>query len=346
MSLDFCKRTPKVELHAHLNGSISRETIEKLAMKKNPELYKDLRICFDKGKAETLDNVFQMFKLIHQISDNTEAIYTIAYDVIHEFSADNVKYLELRSTPRDVPSSGMTKSSYIEAILKAIEDCHKENLDIVVKFLLAIDRRNDLSVAKETVDLAERYSRLSGGTVVGIDLSGDPTVGDACTLVPILRDAKFRGLKLALHLAEVPAVEETEEVLKILPDRIGHGTCLHPNAGGSQGLVDTVLQHRIPLELCLTSNVICQTVAHVDNHHFKYWYDQGHPCAICTDDKGVFSTSLSEEYCLAAETFGLTRKDIWTLSYNCIDMIFAEEAVKQDLKSKWNSVKSYELNCE
>ncbi|KAL3867509.1 hypothetical protein ACJMK2_044708 [Sinanodonta woodiana] len=319
MSLDFCKRIPKVELHAHLNGSISEETIKKLAMKKNPELYKDWRMSVDKGKVGTIDNVFQIFKLIHQISDNTEAIYTIAYDVIHEFSADNVKYLELRSTPRDAPSMGMTKISYIEAILKAIEDCHKEKLDIVVKLLLAIDRRNDLSIAKETVDLAERYSKLSGGTVVGVDLSGDPSV---------------------------PAVDETEEMLKIIPDRIGHGTCLHPDAGGSQGLVDTVLQHRIPLELCLTSNMTCETVSHVDNHHFKYWYDQGLPCAICTDDKGVFSTSLSEEYCLVAETFGLTRNDIWTLSYNSIDLIFAEEAVKQDLRSKWNSVKSYELNSE
>ncbi|KAL3867511.1 hypothetical protein ACJMK2_044708 [Sinanodonta woodiana] len=315
-------------------------------MKKNPELYKDWRMSVDKGKVGTIDNVFQIFKLIHQISDNTEAIYTIAYDVIHEFSADNVKYLELRSTPRDAPSMGMTKISYIEAILKAIEDCHKEKLDIVVKLLLAIDRRNDLSIAKETVDLAERYSKLSGGTVVGVDLSGDPSVGDARTLVPVLRDAKCRGLKLALHLAEVPAVDETEEMLKIIPDRIGHGTCLHPDAGGSQGLVDTVLQHRIPLELCLTSNMTCETVSHVDNHHFKYWYDQGLPCAICTDDKGVFSTSLSEEYCLVAETFGLTRNDIWTLSYNSIDLIFAEEAVKQDLRSKWNSVKSYELNSE
>ncbi|KAL3867510.1 hypothetical protein ACJMK2_044708 [Sinanodonta woodiana] len=264
MSLDFCKRIPKVELHAHLNGSISEETIKKLAMKKNPELYKDWRMSVDKGKVGTIDNVFQIFKLIHQISDNTEAIYTIAYDVIHEFSADNVKYLELRSTPRDAPSMGMTKISYIEAILKAIEDCHKEKLDIVVKLLLAIDRRNDLSIAKETVDLAERYSKLSGGTVVGVDLSGDPSVGDARTLVPVLRDAKCRGLKLALHLAEVPAVDETEEMLKIIPDRIGHGTCLHPDAGGSQGLVDTVLQHRIPL--VMTSSLNCMSLKPAMSH--------------------------------------------------------------------------------
>lgn len=70
----------------------------------------------------------------------------------------------------------MTKSSYVEAVLKAIEVCSKENLDIVVKFLLAIDRRNGVDVAKETVELAEKYHRSSGGIVVGVDLSGDPKV--------------------------------------------------------------------------------------------------------------------------------------------------------------------------
>jgi adenosine deaminase len=101
----------------------------------------------------------------------------MTYDVIHEFAAENVKYLELRSTPREVTATGMTKSSYVEAVLRAIEVCSKENdLDIVVKFLLAIDRRNGVDVAKETVELAEKYHRSSGGIVVGVDLSGDPKV--------------------------------------------------------------------------------------------------------------------------------------------------------------------------
>ena len=103
--------------------------------------------------------------------------FQITYDVIHEFAEENVKYLELRTTPREVTATGMTKESYIESVLKAIEDCSKEGLDIVVRLLLAIDRRNSVDVAKRTVELADKYSRLSGGIVVGIDLSGDPKAG-------------------------------------------------------------------------------------------------------------------------------------------------------------------------
>lgn len=70
----------------------------------------------------------------------------------------------------------MTKEKYVEAILQAITDCEKENLDIIVRLILAIDRRNGVEVAMETVNLAAKYRESSGGKVVGIDLSGDPKV--------------------------------------------------------------------------------------------------------------------------------------------------------------------------
>lgn len=100
--------------------------------------------------------------------------------MIREFAADNVKYLELRSTPRAVPSNGMTKTSYIGTILRAIDECHSTpDLDIVVRLLLSVDRRCPVSDAMDTVNLAAEYMHRTDGIVVGIDLSGDPKVGDS-----------------------------------------------------------------------------------------------------------------------------------------------------------------------
>lgn len=98
--------------------------------------------------------------------------------MIHEFCDDNVRYLELRSTPREVTETGMTKELYVDAVLRAIRDCEAENLDIKVKLLLAIDRRNGVQVGHDTVKLAQKFRESHTDLVVGIDLSGDPSVSE------------------------------------------------------------------------------------------------------------------------------------------------------------------------
>ncbi|XP_022611943.1 adenosine deaminase-like protein [Seriola dumerili] len=332
----FYRQLPKVELHAHLNGSVSSQTIEKL-IKRKPHLnIEHSMTAIGKGQRRTLDECFQVFKVIHQLVDTEEDILMVTTDVIREFAADSVKYLELRSTPREEKHTGLTKKGYIETVIRAIQLCKNEGLDIDVRFLVAIDRRNGAEVAMETVALAEQFLLSSDGLVVGLDLSGDPTVGDGKSLLPALERAKNCGLKLSLHLSEVPSqLEESDLLLNLPPDRIGHGTFLHPEVGGSQNLVNKVLKNNIPLELCLTSNVKGQTVPCYSQHHFNYWYQLGHPSVICTDDKGVFSTDLSQEYQLTASTFGLSHETVWKLSQQAIDCIFAPQTVKQQLKQKW-----------
>jgi len=145
---------------------------------------------------------------------------------------------------------------------------------------------------------------------------------------------------LALHLSEIPnQKKETQVLLDLLPDRIGHGTFLNSSEGGSLDLVDFVRHHQIPLELCLTSNIKSQTVPSYDQHHFGFWYSIAHPSVICTDDKGVFATHLSQEYQLAAETFNLNQSQVWDLSYESIDYIFASDRTRSELRRKWNHLK-------
>uniref|UniRef100_A0A3B5QUZ7 N6-Methyl-AMP deaminase n=1 Tax=Xiphophorus maculatus TaxID=8083 RepID=A0A3B5QUZ7_XIPMA len=310
---EFYKDLPKVELHAHLNGSVSVQTMEKLIRRKPHLNIEHSMTAIGKGQRRTLDECFEVFKVIHKLVDTEEDILMVATDVIKEFAADNVKYLELRSTPREENHTRLTKKSYIETVIKAIQQCKNEGVDIDVRFLVAIDRRNGAEVAMETVKLAEEFMLSSGGLVVGIDLSGDPTVPSQ--------------------------LEESELLLNLPPDRIGHGTFLHPEMGGSQSLVDRAVKGRIPLEICLTSNVKGQTVPTYSQHHFRYWYQLGHPCVICTDDKGVFCTDSSQEYQLAASAFGLRPEAVWTLSERAVDCIFAGDEVKQQLRQKWTELK-------
>ncbi|KAI5105401.1 adenosine deaminase-like protein, partial [Silurus meridionalis] len=340
----FYRQIPKVELHAHLNGSVSLATMEKLIARKPHLNIESSRTAIHSGQCRTLNECFQVFKVIHQLVDSQEDILMVAKAVIEEFAADGVKYLELRSTPREETKTGLSKRSYIETVLEAIHQCKQEEVDIDVRFLVSVDRRNGHEVAMETVKLAEDFMLSSDGVVVGLDLSGDPTVSHGKDLLPALQRARNCGLKLALHMSEVPSQKEESELLLALPpDRIGHGTFLHPEVGGSDGLVDKVCKMNIPLELCLTSNVKGQTVPSYDKHHFQYWYKRQHPCVPCTDDKGVFCTDLSQEYHLAASTFGLNQEAVWALSQQAIQCSFAPEALKQKLEQRWDELRPHIL---
>ena len=100
----------------------------------------------------------------------------VTKDVIKEFADDGVKYLELRSTPREENATGMTKKTYVESILEGIKQSKEEKVDIDVRYLISIDRRGGPSAAKEAVKLAEEFFLSTEDTVLGLDLSGDPAV--------------------------------------------------------------------------------------------------------------------------------------------------------------------------
>lgn len=103
--------------------------------------------------------------------------------MIREFRADNVRYLELRTTPRASPSNGMTKRSHIATVVRAMNSAMDEHCGfIIVRLLLAIDRRTDVENAMDTVKMAVEFRDSSKGLVVGVDLSGDPEV----LLTPLL----------------------------------------------------------------------------------------------------------------------------------------------------------------
>lgn len=343
---NYFKKIPKIELHAHINGSISSETIKKLIQRKSTKekgqnnVVSQWETTILKGDEKNLDECFKMWDFIYPLVDDTEAVFLVTKSVIEDFAQDNVRYLELRSTPRTNPKTGMTKESYIEAVLAAIEEAKTTVPDITVRFIAAINRKYGPADALHTVQLASAIKAKGNGTIVGIDLSGDPKANKSTDFVPALKLAKDNGLKLALHIAEVPDIDETRVLLSLIPDRIGHGTCIHPENGGADDLVKIVEKHLIPIELCLTSNVKTKTVPSYTEHHMDYWYNgKKHPCIVCTDDKGVFSITLSEEYSIMAKTFNLTEEEVWDLTLNSIDYIFENDSVKNALKETWKAEK-------
>lgn len=333
-SNNFCQRLPKVELHAHLNGSLSPNTLRTLYKMQNPSEDSEVEkySCIIE-RHTTLEECFKTFAIAHSLTNTPEAIFIATCDVIKEFMDDNVIYLELRSTPRSVEGQ-MTKKEYIEAIIRAIKKCKVSCPNIVVKSLISVDRKQGYEAASENIRLAMSYAKEYPDIVVGIDLSGDPTKGDA--FIELLEDSRKAGLKIAAHCAEVANETDSMDIINFKPDRLGHCTCTHPNLQGSIALFETLCRLKIPIELCLTSNVKCKTVPSYADHHFKYFYKVGHPLCIATDDKGVFNTSLTKEFEIVHSIFDLQREDLVKICKSSIAYSFADDEEKQRLLSILN----------
>ena len=94
-------------------------------------------------------------------------------------------------------------------------------------------------------------------------------------------------------------------------------------------------KRQVPVEICLSSNLWCRSVPSLEEHHVKLLHADGHPFCICTDDKSAFDTCLSQEYAMAQGALGLTNQQVFELSFQTIDMTFASDQVKEDLKDLW-----------
>eukprot|EP00850_Spirogloea_muscicola_P001660 SM000006S19425 [mRNA] locus=s6:588855:599099:- [translate_table: standard] len=343
--LPYCKALPKIELHAHLNGSIRDSTIRDLASRCPEPFAADAHKLTKRGD-RSLAECFKLFDLIHKLTTNHEIITRIAQEVVEDFAADNVIYLEIRTTPKSSPERQITKKSYIEAVLAGLhcgisstssserssstEVGHEDMLGmpretkmgIRVQLLLSIDRRESADAAMETVRLADEY-RDRG--VAGVDLSGNPSVGNWSTFLPALLWAREHRLPVTLHCGEVPNAEEVKAMLAFKPERIGHVCCLEEAEWAA------LLTSNIPVEICLTSNIMTDSVSTYSSHHFVDMYKVDHPTIICTDDCGVFSTYLSREFALAAAAFDLNKQDLKELALRSVNYVFAPSSIKQQL---------------
>lgn len=325
MSSLFVHRLPKVELHAHLNGSIRRSTLRSLAQERgiDPSGATILQTW-----PASLSEAFSVFNVIHSCVKTLHDVERLAFELGQDLEADNVVYAEIRTTPRNMlPDADWDQ--YVEAVLKGFHAYARSasaTTATELRLIISIDRAKHSSAqARDVVLLAEKY-RADG--VVGIDLSGDPTKGQFLEFLPALRYARSVGLKVTLHAGEVRGMdEEMRQMLAFAPDRFGH--CCFVDAANMTKLKTS----RIPIELCPTSNLLSNSVPTIDQHHFGIHYvadGQGAVCCVSTDDSGVFGSPLSNEYDLIMHAFGLTYQQVYSLAQRTIQAAFLDTSQEKD----------------
>lgn len=200
---------PKLELHAHLHGSIRMATILELAQARN--------LHIDTSAELSLEQCFKLFGSVHKVINTLEIVKRITSEVLADYMAENTIYLELRTTPRTL-ADGSTPEMYVETLVSIIEDHNVRFGDIMlVKLILSVDRASSFKDAVIITELAGDFRFISNTTeypvktIVGLDFSGNPNGGKFEDFSPLFDTARDRGLSITLHTAEVTALSDSAD---------------------------------------------------------------------------------------------------------------------------------------
>jgi adenosine deaminase len=314
LNLDFFRRLPKAELHCHLDGSLRIESIIDLAAQQKLELpTKDpdqLRKMITIGeRLGSLEDYIDRFQVPLMILQTPEALERAAYELAEDAWNDGVRYLEVRYSPILHTRAGMTGAESVEAVKKGLA---RSEVDLGIRTGIIICGIRSISpeISLRLADLAVQFKHKG---VVGFDLAGAeenfPAKHHQESFFLILKN----NINTTLHAGEAFGPESIHQAIHYCgAHRIGHGTRLLED----QDLMHYVNDHRITLEVCLTSNVQTKSVRSVKEHPFNYYYEQGIRVTLNTDNHLVSDTSLSREYLIARETFGLTLNDFREIIIN------------------------------
>jgi len=180
------------------------------------------------------------------------------------------------------------------------------------------------------MELAKLAVEYENRGIAGVDFAGDESQYGAHEHQEAFDLVRENDIPITIHAGEAGSVENIREALKLGAARIGHGVRLIDD----KELMQEVVERKIPLELCLTSNLQTQAVESIDVHPFMDFYEEGVKVTINTDDPRVSNTDINQEFLLAANEFGLDISDLKEILFNSVDASFVDAETKADLRHK------------
>ncbi|HWI42357.1 MAG TPA: adenosine deaminase [Nocardioides sp.] len=323
----FVAGLPKAELHVHHVGSASPRIVAELAERhpgtvpSDPERLKEFFAFRD------FAHFIEVYLAVVDLVKTPEDVRYLTYEIARELAVEqSVRYAELTCTPYTSvlplePDRGMP----IEAYTEAIEDARiaaERDLGIVLRWVYDIPGEAGVPSADATLRFALDH-RPEGLVAFGL---GGPEQGvPREQFAPHFRKALDAGLHSVPHAGETTGPETIWASLRELgAERIGHGT----SAWQDPALLAHLAEHRIPLEVCPSSNVATRAVASLEEHPLPRFVEAGVVVTINSDDPPMFGTTLNREYEIAADLLDLDETGLADLARTAVRVSFAPEDVK------------------
>lgn len=313
------QKLPKIELHLHLDCSLSYEVARKIDPSISRADYEENFIAPPKctDLADYLTRAIKGFELMQ----TREQLQLVTLDLFKQLKADGVVYAEIRFAPLLHTQQGLSAEEVVETVINASKE-GIERYGVEARLILCTLRRFNEEQSLRTARLVNEYR---GTLVAGMDIAGDEAGYPIDAHLKAFAYASENGIKCTAHAGEARGAESVWETIRHFhPLRIGHG--VRSIEDGS--LLEFIKEKGLHLEVCPTSNIQVNVFDQIENHPVDDLYRQGLSLSINTDARTISDTTLENEYQKLAATFGWTPAHFKHCNLEAIDHAFAPEALK------------------
>jgi len=325
---ELLETLPKAELHVHLDGSLRPVTMIELADEYSVDLPtrdpEDLRERMTADDARNLEEYLARFETTISLMQHGDALERVAFELAEDCAREGVRYLEVRYSPILHTREGLPLTEAVRAPLRGLERA-REQYGIRTGLIICGIRNMEPGTSRDLADLTVAFK---GQGVVAFDLAGAEYNYPAKKH----RDAFFtvinKNMATTIHAGEAYGPESIHQALHYCrANRIGHGTRLYEDTE----LMQYVNDFRVPLEICLTSNVQTGAVESFGEHPVRQYFDEGLVVCLCTDNRLMSATTVTDEYWRAHEHLDFTWEELKQVALMGFEAAFLHRAEKDAL---------------
>ncbi|TGN11007.1 adenosine deaminase [Leptospira ilyithenensis] len=286
--INFIREIPKSEIHLHLEACVNKETLKFLYKKNGVEITdKEFE---DKYNFKDLMGFIQVFFFVQGAVKEASDLGYFIDSLADYMRSNNIIYCETFFAPSKFIQNGLDFDEMVEVMVNRIRQIETKD-GVTIRLLVDVSRSFGPENAMNNL---KRVLGIKHKEIIGIGLGGAELMGPAKDYAEVFKVARDSGLRTVAHSGEDDgpwAIWDAVSLCKA--ERIGHGT----SAIQDPELVKYMKDNKIPIEICVTSNVFtAKYVRKEQNHPVRYYYDQGLTLCINTDDPEIFNVNLTYEY--------------------------------------------------
>jgi adenosine deaminase len=323
---------PKVELHVHLEGAIPHEALFELIQKYGGDpLAPNVASIAKRFEYSDFPHFIEMWVWKNQYLREYDDLTLIAELAARDMAEQNIRYAEVFFSPAPFEACGLT----VQGVTQAVRAGLSRVPEIEIALIADLVRQHGAEVGMDTLAKLREVRDLG---VIGIGIGGLEDGFPPSLFAGVYDAAREVGFHLTAHAGEAAGAASIWGALRDLRvERIGHGT----RAEEDPALVDYLVEHRVPLEMCPMSNVRTGVVPSLAEHPIRRYFDAGVLVTVNSDDPKMFQTSMAEEYRLLEEERGWTRPELQQLVRNAIEASWLPQERKAAMRAEFSADPSW-----